>query len=348
MFLLMGGFLLCKDGQPVQILTVQHFRRLINQGAIDFPSVTIVDLQERSKFHPISAFLLFLQVSWFIIQCLTRLVDGLLITPLEVITLIIVVINTITLIFFWQKPLEARFSILIDSRSNVEVLNEREAPLTTVTGAFQREQKSSRTIEHLFWLEEPRHRHSIPVPRLARRFLKSTLSWPFLSLYEDSTRIVMITNMRAVLSPPGALGLPLFYMSNSIDLRKLLLPVTALATGTSVATYLLVRLRGYFPSESVGYAWRFNSLASTAFITILFGLIAIANLLLLMSRSRFDGAHAISESFISMAIGFFLLALVPFVLARITLLLVSFFCLNALPGEALTVTPWTNYIPHFS
>ena len=342
----MGGFVLCKDGQPVQTLSVEHFKRLINQGAIDFPSITVADLQERSKFHPVSAFLLFLQVSWFIIQCLTRLIDGLLITPLEVVTLVVVFVNTITLIFAWKKPLDARFPILIHPKSNVEALNEREAPFTTVRDAFQREQKSSRTIELLFWLEEPRHQYSIPVARLARRFLKYTLSWPFLSLYEDSTRLAMTTNEPEL--SPGTLGLPLFYISDSIDLRKFLLPMTALATGTSVGTYVLVRLKGYFLSESVGFAWRFNSLASTAFITVLFFLITVVNLFLLMSRSRFDLADGVSEMFLFIAVFVFLLALVPFILARFTLLLVSFFCLKALPAEALTVTPWTNYIPHFS
>jgi len=148
--------------------------------------------------------------------------------------------------------------------------------------------------------------------------------------------------------PPGTLGLPLFHISDSIDLRRFLFPVVTLATATSVATYLLVRLRGYLPSGSVGLAWRLNSLASTAFIIALFILIAISNLMRLISRYRYDSAGIMAGVFLDIASFVFLLALVPFVLARITLLLVSFFCLKALPGEALTVTLWTNYVPHLS
>jgi len=117
----MGGFILCdKDGQPTTVLTFPHFRRLLNEGVIDFPCLTSSEIQERSNFHPAFALVAFLQAAWFITRCFSRLINASLMDPgipvttqLEAMAAAIVVVNWCTFFFAWEKPLDARSHILI-------------------------------------------------------------------------------------------------------------------------------------------------------------------------------------------------------------------------------------------
>ncbi|KAF9476082.1 hypothetical protein BDN70DRAFT_935332 [Pholiota conissans] len=107
----MGGFVLCEDGRPKQVLT--HSARSsdevniiwnIQHGIIDAPDIPEEDIQDRSKGDAISKTLIILQTTWFVVKCITRWSTRLPVTELEVVTLGFALLNAITYALWWHKP----------------------------------------------------------------------------------------------------------------------------------------------------------------------------------------------------------------------------------------------------
>ncbi|KAF8188086.1 hypothetical protein BJ912DRAFT_851352, partial [Pholiota molesta] len=110
-FLQMGGFILCKNGRPVQSLTTGFWNaeeaRLdwnIENGTIDPPQITEEEIKDRSKGDAISKTFVILQTTWFVAQCVARWSQHLLVTELEVVTLGFALLNGITYALWWNKP----------------------------------------------------------------------------------------------------------------------------------------------------------------------------------------------------------------------------------------------------
>ena len=343
---------MCKDGQPVQTLSIPHFKHLLERGAIDFPSITIPEIQEQSNFHPILCLLTLLQGAWLTIQCISRLASDLFITQLEAISATLVLASACILFFVWQKPLDARYPILINPIVNLETLHDqgRVPQGISIKRDFRREHKLTEMVQRIFQLEwTPAHPQHTSVAQLIVHYFIFIVFWPMRSLHRDITQLSMTQNGSDL--PEGALKVPLFFVQDTMDTRVLLLPVTALGMCVSVVSYLLLWFGlAPFPSETAEFVWRVGSVASTAFSGVMLALIIIVNFLYLLSRPPFSVAIAevISDVFLFIVICTFFLGFVTFVLARIMLLLVSLASLRSLPPDVFEVNPWTNYVPHFS
>jgi hypothetical protein len=105
-FVQMGGFLLCEDENPVQVLNYARLKRCIGDGAIDPPDITAEEIQDRAKGDFISKGLVILQTSWFILQCLARWSQKLALSELEVVTLGLARLIAIACALWWNKPQE--------------------------------------------------------------------------------------------------------------------------------------------------------------------------------------------------------------------------------------------------
>ncbi|KAG1840874.1 hypothetical protein C8R48DRAFT_679441 [Suillus tomentosus] len=107
-FVLMGGFMLYVDGKPYQTLQHDEILKLIHKGFIDVPTLTAKQIHDKSKGNAISKGLIILQVAWFIMQLITRVIYHLEITQLEVGTLAFAVLNFLTYAVWWNKPLDVQ------------------------------------------------------------------------------------------------------------------------------------------------------------------------------------------------------------------------------------------------
>jgi len=87
------------------VLTVDRFKKLMEDPNFEFPMTTVPEINDYSKGDGLSKLLAILQVSWFIIQCLVRHLQGLALTELELVTLAMASLNAITYGFWWNKPL---------------------------------------------------------------------------------------------------------------------------------------------------------------------------------------------------------------------------------------------------
>ncbi|KAG2030574.1 hypothetical protein BDR03DRAFT_974371 [Suillus americanus] len=106
----MGGFMLYVDEEPYCPLQPDHMLKLIREGCIDAPTLTANEINDKSKGNTISKGLVVLQVTWFVMQFVTRVIYHLEITQLEVGTFIFAVFTFLTYAMWWNKPLDVRCS----------------------------------------------------------------------------------------------------------------------------------------------------------------------------------------------------------------------------------------------
>ena len=98
--------LIVKKGR-VTILTLEMLRELVKDKSFEI-CITEEEISDRSKGDGLSKLIFMLQTSWFIIQCLSRHIQGLDLTQLELTTLAMASLNAFTWILWWKKPLGAK------------------------------------------------------------------------------------------------------------------------------------------------------------------------------------------------------------------------------------------------
>jgi len=368
----MGGFVLCdKNGQPTKILTFPHFKRLLYDGVIDFPCLTSSEIQERSNFHPAFALIAFLQAAWFATRCLSRLInassmypDMPVITHLEAVAAAIVIVNWCTFFFAWQKPLDARFHILIKPNANPSTHHDRYRSRgldTTAIKPFEREENlsGSQGTERRIQLEFPQSQSTSIIAsfRITPHALISTLFWPIKSIYTDISELIPREGGGPSKFPDGTLKIPLFYVQNTTHYRMLfLLPATVVGMGvSSVSLFFLLRPGSnlYLSSQAGHLAFRIISITSTSLSAFMLGLIIIANVFNFFTFPFTPCLHegclmGLSNVFQFILMCTLLIGLAPFLLARVVLLVASVIDFRSTLGEVFWDRSWADYIPHFS
>ena len=367
----MGGFVLCnKDGQPIKTLSFPHFKRLVRAKAIDLPPLTSLEIQERSNLHPALAFIALLQATWFIAQCLVRFINasatvpGLpVITQFEAIIAPLVIANWCIFLFAWKKPLDARRPILIKPKNVSEHEQPRRRGLT-VTEIFQREEDTFQCIEHRFQLECPQSRstslsRSISRLRLTRRNVISTLLWPIRSICKDLDRLLPSITCDSHEFSDSTLRIPLFYVHTTMLHIVFFLLVAVLGMGVNIVS-LLFLLRAdttlHFSSQSAKLVWRIASITTTSFSALTLGSITLAYFFeclecvddLPFCSRMCCNAEDLTIFFLFIWFGTLIIGFVPFLLARVVLLVSSVIGLRSVPGDVFVSQSWVDYIPHFS
>jgi hypothetical protein len=76
--------------------------------------VTKQEIQDRSKSDGLAKLVVLVQTAWFTGQCLARVVQKLAITELEIVTLAYTALNGVIYFFWWNKPLDVRFPLVIE------------------------------------------------------------------------------------------------------------------------------------------------------------------------------------------------------------------------------------------
>ena len=96
------------DGKPHHTLWPDELLDLIRAGSIDPPILTATQIHDKSKGNTISKGLVILQVTWFVLQLISRAIYHLETTQLEAGTLAFGVFSFITYAAWWNKPLDVQ------------------------------------------------------------------------------------------------------------------------------------------------------------------------------------------------------------------------------------------------
>ena len=86
------------------VLSQERFSELLAAGKIEFPTVTVEEIEDRSKADEFSKTIALGQTSWFVAQCFARRAQHLDLTPVELLTLSLAVLNGVMYFLWWHKP----------------------------------------------------------------------------------------------------------------------------------------------------------------------------------------------------------------------------------------------------
>jgi hypothetical protein len=117
----MGGFQVVKDRHLLgPRLSYDMLDKLLEECEVDFAAITEGDIQDRSKGDAIAKALVLLQITWFVAQCLARFIQDLPVTLLELTTLGHTAFVAMIYFFWWNKPLNVRYPIVLHARIRTE------------------------------------------------------------------------------------------------------------------------------------------------------------------------------------------------------------------------------------
>jgi hypothetical protein len=126
-FIQMGGFMLFEGNTAKSVLSPERFAALMRERKIDFPTVTVEEIEDRSKADGFSKMIALGQTLWFVAQCLGRRAQHLDLTLVELLTLSLAVLNGVMYFLWWNKPLDVRRPVrvyLIGDHNEPIVYNE--------------------------------------------------------------------------------------------------------------------------------------------------------------------------------------------------------------------------------
>ena len=105
--------MLFEGDNPKGVLTPNKFSELLSAGKIEFPTVTMEEIEDRSKADGFSKTIAFGQTLWFVTQCIARRSQDLDLTLVELLTLSLAVLNVLMYFLWWNKPLDVRCPVRV-------------------------------------------------------------------------------------------------------------------------------------------------------------------------------------------------------------------------------------------
>lgn len=121
----MGGFVLQSPGFPPFPVNCQQLLYLIEKGYVAFPEVDTEIIWDKNKADGFARAVTLVQIVWFSVQVISRAIQHLQTTILELLT-ISFIFCTLNMFFFWHhKPLDAQTPIYIHTdRSIADIIRE--------------------------------------------------------------------------------------------------------------------------------------------------------------------------------------------------------------------------------
>ncbi|KAG6819773.1 hypothetical protein H0H93_008780 [Arthromyces matolae] len=104
-FAQMGGFVLhTAQGEPANVVWPRDLCAMLQSPLIENPRLTEEEIKARSKSDGIAKALAVIQTTYFFVQCIFRVKEGLPLTELEVITFTYTFVNVYLYVVWWNKP----------------------------------------------------------------------------------------------------------------------------------------------------------------------------------------------------------------------------------------------------
>ena len=102
------------------VLTPEIFSELLTAGKIEFPTITVEEIEDRSKADGFSKTIALGQTLWFVAQCLARIAQHIDLTLIELVTLSLAVLNGVMYFLWWHKSLDVRCPVRVYLRVQPE------------------------------------------------------------------------------------------------------------------------------------------------------------------------------------------------------------------------------------
>lgn len=304
----MGGFVVAKE----QILSPIAPHEVGTDVVLVEDMVRIQDYEiyDRSKGDEVTKGLATLQTLWFITQCVARRVQSLPLTELEVVTLAFGVINLVIYIIWWDKPLDVRYPIRIGPP----------AP-DPPSVPYYMQGLVGRT----------KRRHSTTIPWHEAVIHKIT--------YATEAVVEMFAGqLEGEILAKECEQVPTLWAGGLAKRSRGIAALFALFLAVSFGAIHCIAWNLAFATETEHTLWRVASITVMA-VPIVFFLDA----LLIMKISVPKWYKDIVTFRLIIPIG-----TIIYTVARITLMILPFTLLRALPAVAYKDISWVKFIPHIS
>ncbi|THU76971.1 hypothetical protein K435DRAFT_894760 [Dendrothele bispora CBS 962.96] len=316
-FLIMGGFALSEDGKSItrskepssEATCLLEF--LIQHKYIE---ITEDEIIAKSKSDFLTKFIAVGQTTWFIVQCIARKAEGLVVIDLEIVTVAFALLNIATYALWWNKPQRVRYPVKIDycrrhAKSEVKIAKDRSISTRAWTSFTD-------------WIKEPWGdliRDLWPV-RVIIFLLRGTFKFGY--------NVVNLFNGKDYYHT----GLE----SNSPILYPIVITLFLIFGGVHCIPW-----NSTFPTHTEQILWRVSAVTVTAFPLLWFPWLGVV---------RFLADHHTSRTPIILITYPMDMLISPlplvYIWARITLIVIAFTELRELPPSAYQTVDWARFIPH--
>ncbi|KAF8647844.1 hypothetical protein AX16_006512 [Volvariella volvacea WC 439] len=336
--------------------TTQTLRQ--TKGIDAVPNITTKEINDHGKGDPLAKAIVVIQTSWFIAQCIARLTQGIVVTELELVTLAFAVLNAITYVLWWDKPLNVGYPIYfdlhgrrVDGPQAVEEVEENGDEIEDEVGKWYVKvlqkvkwlwtwgrSQSGRGTEVGIWGRIKALIQIYGLHRVSWGIVKGTFNAAFGPLYDmtydDGSRISSSNGLQTSVGPYYAAPLD----SEGSDYAYVYGSLIGLIFGA-------IHVAGWnftFSTTVELWLWRSSSLILVAvpFFIKLTWLIRVWWARVPEEREIYLKIWGISWRW-AIRVGSPL-----YIVARCILFLQAFYALRALPDSAYQQVRWTEFIPH--
>ncbi|KAF8167083.1 hypothetical protein BJ912DRAFT_1048732 [Pholiota molesta] len=329
------GFLGYKTNQGPFILSAKRLEQKPQKFAL--PNITAKEINDRSKRDGLSKTIAIGQTTWFLAQCLTRKAQGLVTTELELVTVAFAALNVFIYFFWWDKPMDVGTTVMVvrDLTSGAEEYGSYQSPPTNSTdqkpmagGNLKRTPTTYNKIKTFVQFINDSHVFSI-------------LS--FLTLFRGLFERVGSMLLESPDIKSGTKQISKFYALDASEEEKFTILACAGFIGVLFGGIHCVGWNYFFPSHAEVILWRVSSIAITG-VPALVALGAFAFYAEETSGSKMVKKYCGILGAILLSLG--AVGLIPYIVARIVLLVEAFVSLRDLPPDALLAVRWTSFLPH--
>ena len=309
-FATMGGFMEYEENKPIRVLLPDELESYSLTGNGNFPRISKAEIEDKSKGDAISKGFAVLQTGWFVTQVIARGVQHLPITELELVTVAFATLNLVIYTLWWHKPLNVQRGVRVyKKRTNPDPTNDEDVEATV---GFWSELRDALSGLPAAIGRGPVFDDDLDeLPWLAR-----VLMWPL------AKPLYTMVGSEATHEKRVNTFYPAEWVEASEIFTFLLLGAVTLAFGG-------IHCIGWsftFPSSIERNLWRLASLSITG-VPIAFVPLAVVTP---------ESCYTMLGVSLSL----------PYVLGRLTLLVLPFLCLRSLPPAVFHVVHWTSFIPH--
>lgn len=110
----MGGFIVRVPEGDFRSVDARSFLDLLSKQCIAFPTITEVEIEEKSEGNVFIKVVAAFQISYMAVELLGRAIQHLPVTTLELFTLGMILMALFIYFFWWNKPLGARLPITLE------------------------------------------------------------------------------------------------------------------------------------------------------------------------------------------------------------------------------------------
>jgi hypothetical protein len=333
----MGGFMEYEGNRPIRVLLPKELESYSLTGNGDFPRISKMEIQDKSKGDFISKSVVILQASWFVMQCIARHIQGLPITELELATIAFASLNFAIYVLWWDKPLNVQCGVRVYKKRSTDSLVDDGH--VDATAGFWIAIRDALSVLPAAIVQGP----------LPEKRGPSKWTWPFRVLGWTVAKPleIMFGGDYDRVGKRIYTFYPRDWKEHWTDRWALSIVIVAIAS--AFGGIHCIGWSFTFPSSTDRTLWRVASISITSIPITLFLFIFVLESDSLGDIRNWFSYHVSEERISLIGLPFILqyfLSFFVYVLSRLVLLILTFLTLRSLPPAAYHTVHWTSFIPH--